>query len=56
MSAQHDEPRAAGEPRAAYDIEATQEKWLKVWADLDPFKAVDDGSRERRYLLDMFPY
>ncbi|MBA2573507.1 MAG: leucine--tRNA ligase [Nocardioidaceae bacterium] len=37
-------------------MEATQEKWLKVWADLDPFKAVDDGSRERRYLLDMFPY
>jgi len=57
MSAQHDEPRATtDEPRATYDIEATQEKWLKVWADLDPFKAVDDGSRERRYLLDMFPY
>ncbi len=50
MSEQHDEPRAI------YDIEATQEKWLKVWADLDPFKAIDDGSRERRYLLDMFPY
>nr|MBA2446306.1 leucine--tRNA ligase [Nocardioidaceae bacterium] len=57
-----DEPAAIGvsrvtdESRATYDIEATQEKWLKVWADLDPFKAADDGSRERRYLLDMFPY
>ncbi len=57
MSALHDEPQSTyPEPRATYDIEATQEKWLKVWADLDPFKVVDDGSRERRYLLDMFPY
>ncbi len=37
-------------------MHAIQDKWLKVWTDLDPFKAVDDGSRERRYLLDMFPY
>jgi len=42
--------------RADYDVVATQEKWLKVWQDLDPFRAVDDGTRERRYLLDMFPY
>lgn len=42
--------------RAVYDIEATQDKWLRVWQELDPFKAVDDGSRERRYLLDMFTY
>ncbi|HEU0129074.1 MAG TPA: hypothetical protein VFQ48_10785, partial [Pseudonocardiaceae bacterium] len=44
------------EPRATYDVHATQEKWLKVWTELDPFKAVDDGTRERRYLLDMFTY
>ena len=42
--------------RQTYDVEATQEKWLKVWQRLDPFKALDDGSRERRYLLDMFTY
>jgi leucyl-tRNA synthetase len=41
---------------ATYDVHAVQDKWLKVWTELDPFKAVDDGSRERRYLLDMFPY
>ncbi len=41
---------------STYDIHATQEKWLKVWEDLDPFRVLDDGSRERRYLLDMFPY
>ncbi|MDQ3616497.1 MAG: leucine--tRNA ligase [Actinomycetota bacterium] len=35
---------------------ATQDKWRKVWEDLNPFQAVDDGSRERRYALTMFPY
>jgi leucyl-tRNA synthetase len=42
--------------REVYDVEAAQERWLKVWEALDPFKALDDGSRERRYMLDMFPY
>ncbi len=39
-----------------YDVHAVQDKWLKVWTELDPFRRIDDGSRERRYLLDMFPY
>jgi leucyl-tRNA synthetase len=54
---------AAGAPRSGmphgretYDVRAAQEKWLKIWADLDVFRARDDGSRERRYMLDMFPY
>ena len=42
--------------RDTYDVVATQEKWRKVWEDLDPFRAADDGSRERRYALTMFPY
>ena len=42
--------------RATYDVAATQEKWRAVWDELDPFKAADDGSRERRYALTMFPY
>ncbi len=41
---------------ATYDIAGVQEKWLKIWDGLDPFKARDDDSAERRYLLDMFPY
>ncbi|MEJ7706225.1 MAG: leucine--tRNA ligase [Nocardioidaceae bacterium] len=44
------------ESTAAYDIEAIQDKWLKVWEQLDSFRALDDGSRKRRYMLDMFPY
>jgi leucyl-tRNA synthetase len=56
MSEQRTEqPGHAGE-RAAYDIVATQERWRAVWDDLDPFRAADDGSRERRYALTMFPY
>ncbi|MBA3989698.1 MAG: leucine--tRNA ligase [Propionibacteriales bacterium] len=51
MSEQHPE---GGRP--AYDVEAIQTKWQQVWADLDPFKAKDDDSAERRYLVDMFPY
>jgi leucyl-tRNA synthetase len=49
-------PEQQSEPRESYDVEATQQKWLKVWEDLNPFRAIDDGERERRYLLDMFPY
>jgi leucyl-tRNA synthetase len=39
-----------------YDVAATQEKWLKVWDELNPFQAADDGRSERRYALTMFPY
>jgi leucyl-tRNA synthetase len=42
--------------RAALDVQAVQEKWLPIWTELDPFRAIDDGSRERRYALTMFPY
>jgi leucyl-tRNA synthetase len=41
---------------STYDVRAVQEKWLKIWDDLDHFKVRDDDSGERRYLLDMFPY
>src|SRR4051812_39439904 len=38
--------------------DAMQETWLPVWQQLDPFRASDGGDdpRERRYVLDMFPY
>jgi leucyl-tRNA synthetase len=39
-----------------YDVAATQDKWLEVWRELDPFRAADDGAAERRYALTMFPY
>jgi leucyl-tRNA synthetase len=42
--------------RSAYDVHAVQDKWRPIWERLDPFRARDDGSRERRYALTMFPY
>ncbi|WP_308287383.1 leucine--tRNA ligase [Actinomadura parmotrematis] len=40
-----------------YDPRAVQDKWQARWEQLRPFRADDaDGSRERRYTLDMFPY
>jgi leucyl-tRNA synthetase len=46
---------AAREP---YDPRAVQEKWQARWAEMDLFRASDDpqDGRQRRYLLDMFPY
>jgi leucyl-tRNA synthetase len=47
------------EARATYDAAAIQDKWRKVWEDLDPFRAEDDAAApddSRRYALTMFPY
>ena len=55
MSEQTQSQEHAAEP-ATYDVVAAQDRWRKVWDDLNPFEAADDGSRERRYALTMFPY
>ncbi|MBT2247676.1 leucine--tRNA ligase [Arthrobacter sp. BHU FT2] len=39
-----------------YSFTAMEAKWPQVWEDLNVFTPADDGSRERRYVLDMFPY
>lgn len=39
-----------------YDAVAAQEKWSKYWEEHRTFASLDDGSRERRYVLDMFAY
>jgi len=48
----------SAEAAQRYDPRAIQQKWLARWAELDPFRASDDpaDTRERAYLLDMFPY
>ena len=53
QESQHNQPEAGG--RATFDAAQLQRKWRPVWERLDPFKAADDGSRERRYALTMFP-
>ena len=42
--------------RAGYDAAAAQEKWQRFWEADGTFTPLDDDSRERRYMLDMFPY
>ncbi len=40
-----------------YDVKAAQERWRKVWDELDLFRADDrDDERGRRYALTMFSY
>jgi len=39
-----------------YDKVQAQEKWQAFWEEDETFRPRDDGSRERRYVLDMFPY
>ncbi|MCL1841477.1 MAG: leucine--tRNA ligase, partial [Propionibacteriaceae bacterium] len=42
--------------RRGYDAGAAQAKWAAYWAENDTFVARPDSGRERRYVLDMFPY
>ncbi|MFZ2504206.1 MAG: leucine--tRNA ligase [Nocardioides sp.] len=62
MSAEPNEETAVSEQRTdqraepAYEVQATQDKWLPVWERLDPFRADDSSTRPKRYALTMFPY
>lgn len=56
MSEQVEHEADAPIDRGGYDFHAMQAKWRPVWEKLDPFKARDDGSAERRYALTMFSY
>ncbi|WP_344835128.1 leucine--tRNA ligase [Actinocorallia longicatena] len=52
------EEPAVSEDEQTYDPAAVQEKWQARWEELGTFVASDDPAdpRERRYMLDMFPY
>jgi leucyl-tRNA synthetase len=47
---------AARSERSGYDARAAQERWQAFWEENKTFAPADDGSAERRYVLDMFPY
>ena len=47
---------AARSERTGYDARAAQERWQAFWEENRTFVPADDGSAERRYVLDMFPY
>ena len=42
--------------QTGYDARAAQERWQAFWEADKTFLPADDGSAERRYVLDMFPY
>ncbi|MFP4314035.1 MAG: leucine--tRNA ligase [Alphaproteobacteria bacterium] len=39
-----------------YNIKVTEEKWQKIWAENDCFSVSEDKSKEKYYVLEMFPY
>jgi leucyl-tRNA synthetase len=39
-----------------YNVQATEAKWQKIWADKESFKAVEDKARQKYYVVSMFPY
>ncbi len=39
-----------------YDFKSVESKWQAYWAANKTFKAVEDPSRPKYYVLDMFPY
>ena len=53
MSTQPTGTETGGSTYRFQDLEA---KWAPVWEELGVFTPKDDGSAERRYVLDMFPY
>ncbi|MEI6462782.1 MAG: class I tRNA ligase family protein [bacterium] len=40
----------------AYDHNSIEEKWMKNWAELGLYKFDENSSKEKKYILDMFPY
>ena len=40
----------------AYDAEAIETKWQRVWEEQNLYKTEEDSSRPKKYVLEMFPY
>ncbi len=39
-----------------YNAALTEEKWQKIWAENETFTAAEDPTRQKYYVLEMFPY
>ena len=40
----------------AYDAHAIEDKWQAFWEQHNTFRATEDASRPKKYVLEMFPY
>jgi leucyl-tRNA synthetase len=41
---------------ARYNFRETEAKWQKIWEERDAFRATEDLSKRKAYVLEMFPY
>jgi leucyl-tRNA synthetase len=41
---------------ARYNFRETEAKWQAIWAERDSFRATEDLTRRKAYVLEMFPY
>jgi leucyl-tRNA synthetase len=39
-----------------YNIRETEEKWRKTWDDNNVFQVTEDASKQKYYVMEMFPY
>jgi len=39
-----------------YDFKSVEQKWQQVWEENLTYRAVEDGGKEKYYVLEMFPY
>ncbi|MGY8988401.1 MAG: class I tRNA ligase family protein, partial [Flavobacteriales bacterium] len=39
-----------------YNFSEIEKKWQNYWEDNSTYKTVEDKSRKKYYVLDMFPY
>ena len=42
--------------KAAYDVAAVEEKWQRFWDDDKTFRSERTAGKDKKYILDMFPY
>ena len=40
----------------AYDFKAVESKWHNVWQETKAYQVSEDESKQKYYVLDMFPY
>ena len=48
--------KQTGAEREEFSFAAIEQRWAGYWEKNKVFKAADDGTRPRKYVLDMFPY
>ena len=39
-----------------YNFREIEKKWQKQWAEMKTYQVTEDKSREKFYVLNMFPY